>query len=175
MSVELTLWNAVQALVGFFSVFIVILSFLSLRRKMDKFEDLADSVGGLLRYEESEDGEPLLDARVVKIIEGLGSSVAKSLKFSMLGQLSGPARLEKGLKSAMTQDVIDKQFPLVNLIGDFFGVNTQKYIAKHPDAIGQLAALAMPYVKGLMGNNGFQLPGQGQAVRAAAAGIPVMR
>jgi len=92
----------------------------------------------LLRYEEDEEGNPLLDARVVKIIEALGSSLAKSLKFSLLGTISGQARLEKGLKGAIAQDIIEQKLPILNLIGDFLGINTKRYIAKHPEAAMQL-------------------------------------
>jgi len=118
----------------------------STNRKLKKFESLADSVGQLFRYEEDEDGNPLLDARLVKILEALGSSLSKSLKFSFLGSLSGQARLEKGLKSAMTQDLIDNQMPILNLIGDFLGINTKKYIAKHPEAFMQLAQQFLPMI-----------------------------
>ena len=107
-------------------------------KRFQRFERLADSVSDLLRYEEDEEGNPLLDARLVKVIEALGSSLAKSLKFSLLGSLSGQARLEKGLKAAITQDIIDQNMPILNLIGDFLGINTKQYIAKHPEAFIQL-------------------------------------
>lgn len=125
------------------SIYIV----LSTNRKLKKFETLADSVGQLFRYEEDENGQPLLDARLVKILEALGSSFAKSMKFSFLGSLSGQARLEKGLKTAMVQDVIDNQAPLINLIGDFLGINTKKYIAKHPEAFLQLLPKLAPILQ----------------------------
>ena len=118
----------------------------STNRKLKKFESLADSVGQLFRYEEDENGNPLLDARLVKVLEALGSSLAKSMKFSFLGSLSGQARLEKGLKSALTQDLIDNQMPILNLLGDFLGINTKKYIAKHPEAFMQLAQQFFPMI-----------------------------
>jgi len=107
-------------------------------KRFQKFERLADSAAELLRYEEDEQGNPMLDARLVKIIEALGSSVAKSLKFSLLGSISGQARLEKGLKGALAQDIVEQNMPILNLIGDFLGINTKKYIAKHPEAFLQL-------------------------------------
>lgn len=102
----------------------------------------------------------MIDARLTKMIDAFSSGVAKSLKMSVLGSLSGPARIEKGLKAAMTQDVVDEKMPLIGLIGDFLGINTKKYIAKHPDAIGQLGQLAAPYIQKFMQNrhDGF---GQG--------------
>ena len=132
MSVDSTIFNTIL------TVSVVLIALIYTERRFRKYDSLANSVSQLFRYEEDEDGNPLLDARLVKIIEALGSSVAKSLKFSLLGSISGQARLEKGLKSALTQDIIDQNMPILNLIGDFLGINTKKYIAKHPEAFIQL-------------------------------------
>jgi len=121
----------------------------SMNNKLGKFEGLADSAGAFLRYEESEEGEPLLDARLVKIIGVGAGALAKSLKMSLLGGLSGQARLEKGLKGAIAQDVVENKMPIINLIGDAMGINTKQYIAKHPDAMGQILQMAGPYLKNL--------------------------
>ena len=103
----------------------------------------------------------MLDARVVKFIEALGSSVAKSLKFSLLGSISGQARLEKGLKGALAQDIVEQNMPILNLVGDFLGINTKKYIAKHPEAFLQLmqqfAPMLMKFKLG-QGNSGASYP-----------------
>jgi len=140
---DLAILNAfLTVLLAGISIYLV----LSTNRKLKKFESLADSVGQFFRYEEDENGNPLLDARLVKILEALGSSLAKSMKFSFLGSLSGQARLEKGLKSALTQDLIDNQMPILNLLGDFLGINTKKYIAKHPEAFMQLAQQFLPMI-----------------------------
>jgi len=151
MNVNSTLFNVILA------VLVPILVILYTERRFRKYDDLASSVSQLFRYEEDEEGNPMLDARLVKIIEALGSTIAKSLKFSVLGSISGQARLEKGLKSAMTQDLIDNQMPILNLIGDFLGVNTKKYIAKHPEAFLQLMQHFAPaFLKFKLGNNGSQ-------------------
>ena len=120
----------------------------SMNKKLGTFEGLAGSVGQLLRYKESEEGEPLLDARLVKMIGVGAGAVAKSLKMSLLGGLSGQARLEKGLKGAIAQDVVDNKMPIINLAGDLFGFNTKKYIGKHPEALAQILQMARP----LLGN-----------------------
>lgn len=127
-----------------------------MNKKLSKFEGLADSAGALLRYEESEDGEPMIDARLGKMITFGAATMAKSLKMSLLGGLSGQARLEKGLKGAIAQDVVDNKMPIINLIGDFMGINTKQYIAKHPEALAQVMQMAGPYMKNLNlgGNNG---------------------
>ena len=138
-----------------------ILIILYTERRFKRFDSILDSVGALLRYEEDENGNPMLDARLVKVIEALGSSVAKSLKFSLLGSISGQARLEKGLKGALAQDIVEQNMPILNLVGDFLGINTKKYIAKHPEAFLQLmqqfAPMLMKFKLG-QGNSGGNYP-----------------
>jgi len=116
-------------------------------RKFKKYDSLVDSVSDLLRYEEDEEGNVLLDARLTGMVKALSSNMAKSLKMSFLQGLSVNSKLESGLKSAITTDAINKKMPLLNLVGDFLGINTQEYITKHPDALMQLA----PMLKGFMG------------------------
>ena len=153
---DLAILNAfLTVLLAGISIYLVF----STKRQLKKFESLADSVGQVFRYEEDENGQPLLDARLVKILEALGSSLAKSMKFSFLGSLSGQARLEKGLKSALTQDLVDNQMPILNLLGDFLGINTKKYIAKHPEAFMQLAQQFLPLI---MKNKFGQAPNNGE-------------
>ena len=150
MSVDSTIFNAIL------TVSVLLIALIYTERRFRKYDDLANSVSQLFRYEEDENGNPMLDARLVKIIESLGSSIAKSLKFSVLGSISGQARLEKGLKSAITQDLIDNQMPILNLIGDFLGINTKKYIAKHPEAFMQLMQHFAPTLLKLKLGNGSQ-------------------
>jgi len=121
-----------------------ILTVRSMNHKLEAFEGLADSVGSFLRYEEDEEGKPLIDARLQKMITIGSSALAQSLKMSLLGSLSGPARLEKGLKGAIAQDIVEEKMPMVNLIGDFLGFNTKKYIGKHPEAMMQLGQMLAP-------------------------------
>ena len=126
-----------------------ILTVRKMNKKLESFEELGQNVGQLFRYEEDEDGNPLVDARLTKMITMFSSSMAKSLKMSVLGSLSGPARLEKGLKGAIASDVVQKQMPILGLIGDVMGINTQKYVSKHPDALMQLAARFAPQLQNL--------------------------
>lgn len=112
--------------------------------KLEVFEDVAASVSEMFRYETDENDNVLLDARVVKMIETLSSGMAKSLQMSFLGKLSGPARLDKGLKGAIASDIVEEKMPMVSLIGDFLGVNTKKYIQKHPEAMMQLSQMVLP-------------------------------
>ena len=114
-----------------------LVSFYSIR-KLKRFERLGDKVEELIRYEEDEEGNPQLDVRVVKMIKTFSSSMAQSIQMSILGKLSGPARLDKGLKGAMAADLTENKMPLLGLVGDIFGINVQKYIKTHPDAMMQL-------------------------------------
>jgi len=131
----------------------------SLKKKAAKYEPLIESIGDLLRYEESEDGTPMIDARLTKMVDAFSSGIAKSLKMSLLGSLSGPARLEKGLKGAIAKDVLEKKAPVINLVGDLLGFNTQKYVSKHPDAMLQLVQKFAPQLQGFMGNSNPQNQG----------------
>ncbi|MFH1327928.1 MAG: hypothetical protein ABIH76_03645 [Candidatus Bathyarchaeota archaeon] len=125
-------------------LFFAIYTVRKMNSKLEVFEEIAASVGGLFRYEEDSEGKPMIDARLGKIISTFSSGIAQSLKMSLLGSLSGPARLDKGLKGAMAQDIVEQKMPMVNLIGDFLGFNTKKYIGKHPEAMMQLGSMIAP-------------------------------
>jgi hypothetical protein len=137
------------AIASIFSLLFVILQIRGFKKEVATYKPLAENIASLLRYEESEDGQPLLDVRLVKMVDALSSGIAKSLKMSFLGGLSGNARLEKGLKGAIAQDVIEKKAPIINLVGDFLGFNTQKYVAKHPDALISLVQRFAPQLSQL--------------------------
>lgn len=138
---------------------LAIIVILNMNRKFRKYDSLVDTVSDLLRYEEDEEGNVLLDARLSGMMKGLSSSMAKSLKMSFLQGLSVDSKLEKGLKAAITTDAVNKKMPLLGLVGDFLGINTQEYITKHPDALMQLA----PMLKGFMGGGGQNDGGSGRA------------
>jgi len=92
--------------------------------------------------------ETIIREDIVSLIDAFGSRMAKSLKMSFLQGLGANAKIEKGLKSAMAQDIIEEKMPLLNLAGDILGFNTKQYISKHPDALGQLIQLAGPLLQG---------------------------
>lgn len=145
MNLDLTLLSIILTpILSLFALFWMVNTTRKLNHKLGEYEPLIQDFAGLLRYEEDEQGKPMLDARLVKIAEAFSSGVAKSLQMSFLGQLSGQKRLEKGLKGAMAVDMVNKQMPILALIGDFMGVNTAKYVEKHPDALMQLAARFAP-------------------------------
>lgn len=136
-----------QSLLSFSALLITLWFFWRTNRKMAVFEDLAWTAKEFLRYEEDQEGNPLIDARLQKILGAFGSSVATSLKMSVLGTLSGQARLEKGLKGAMATDFVEKKAPILKALGDLFGLNTAEYIGEHPDAVMQV----LPMLKGFLG------------------------
>lgn len=119
--------------------------------KLDTFEEIGESVGQLFRYEEDDEGNPQIDARLGKMINAfsnsLASTLATSLKMSVLGSLSGPARLDKGLKGAIAQDIVEEKMPMINMLGDVLGFNTKKYIGKHPEAMMQLGNMLAPMLQ----------------------------
>lgn len=149
-----TICGIVTAFASFGSLLFVIFQIRGFKNQIKELKPVALSIASLLRYEEDKDGNPLMDARLGKMIDAFSSGIAKSLKMSLLGSLSGPARLEKGLKGAIAKDVVEKKAPIINLVGDFLGFNTQKYISKHPDAMLQLAQRFAPQLQGLLNPQG---------------------
>ena len=106
--------------------------------------------------EKGEDGETIIREDAALFIDALGSRVSKSFRMNFLQGLGAQAKIEKGLKSAMTQDIIDQKMPIINLIGEFVGINTKQYISKHPEAIAQLGQIAAPYLQNFQKNNSPQ-------------------
>lgn len=141
------LGGLLASLTSLIGLFFAIFTVRKMNQKLETFEELGQSVGAMFRYEEDDDGNPLVDARLSKMIGMFSSAMARSLKMSMLAGLSGQARLEKGLKGAIASDVVENKMPILNLIGDFMGINTKQYVAKHPDAMMQLAAQFMPMLQ----------------------------
>jgi hypothetical protein len=145
--VDLASVSGILATVSSFTLAIVILLFTE--RKFRKYDALVNSVSDLLRYETDSEGNVSLDARVTGMVSALSSGIAKSIKMSFLQGLSVDSKLQNGLKSAMVSDAVDNQFPMLNLVGDFLGINTKKYLTKHPQALMQLA----PMLQGFMQKN----------------------
>lgn len=155
MNADLTQISVIASLlVAVFGVFWMVFTTRKLNRKLSQYEPDIKNITSLFRYEEDENGAPQIDARLVKIAEAFSSGVAKSIQGSIMGQLSGVKRMEKGLKGAMAKDIVQNKMPLLELIGDFLGINTLKYVEKHPDAMGQILQMAAPALQNIMGNNG---------------------
>lgn len=139
-------------------------SFYSIREIRRGRALLTDSLPSLTDYvQQGEGGETIIREDLAMLIDAFGSRIAKSLKMSFLQGLGAQAKIDKGLKGAMASDVIENKMPIINLIGDVLGFNTKQYISKHPEALGQLAQIAGPYIGQLtgQGNNGSQNQGQG--------------
>jgi len=149
------------SLTSIIGLFFAIHTVRRMNKKLESFEGLAETAQEFLRYEEDEEGNPMIDARLGKMIKMFSSGLATSLKMSMLGALSGPARLDKGLKGAIAQDVVEEKMPMLNLIGDFLGINTKKYIGKHPEAMLQLYQQFAPMLGKMKvgGNSALSNPG----------------
>ena len=171
MNIDLALLSQIlTAFATLFSLIFVIYNLVKFNKKLESYEGLADkvsSVADLFRYEEDpETKEAMIDPRLLKLIRIGSSGIALSLKNSLLGSLSGQARLDKGLKGAIAKDVIEEKMPLLELAGDFLGFNTKKYIAKNPDAMMQLVQMFAPMLKNM------KIPGQ---QRNDGGGVPIMR
>lgn len=113
-----------------------------IRRTRSAIPSLSDFI------KKGEDGEIIMREDLAMVIDGFGSRIAKSLKMSFLQGLGAQSKIEKGLKGAMAQDIVENKLPLLNLAGDILGFNTKQYISKHPEALGQIIKLAAPLLQG---------------------------
>ena len=152
------------------SLVIIILLYLDSRRRMNQIQNMVPSIDDVVRVDE--DGTIHMDQRLHAIVTGIGQTMMQSFKMSALQGLSVDAKLEKGLKGAIAQDIIEEKFPLLDagagILGDFTGFNVKKYITKNPEALMQLIGMAQKNginLGGLMGNNGTQRAGQSSGGR----------
>ena len=130
-----------------------IVSYFSLRN-MNRYNHTFDNLSNLIGKDEQ--GNIVMDERIVAVIDAVGSRLFQSAKMSMLQGLSVNSKLEKGLKAAFTKDIIEEKLPLLDagagLLKEFTGYNVKQYIAKNPDALMQL--LNMPQVQGFLAKLG---------------------
>ena len=116
-----------------------------MQRTEDRMFKKAESlVPSLDDYVFQENGEWRIDERLVKITDVIGSRMAQSIKMSFLQGMGANAKIDKGLKTAMTQDLIENKAPWLNTIAGFLGFepkNTAAYITKHPEQINFLLGL----------------------------------
>ncbi len=135
---------------------------------MNRFEELIPELDSFITF--NEDGSVNMDQRIVAFIDAVGSRIFQSAKMSMLQGLSVNAKLDKGLKRAIGQDIIEEKMPLLNagagILKDFTGYNVKKYIVDNPDALMQLIGMAQKAginLSGLIGNNGAEGPSQSRS------------
>lgn len=88
-----------------------------------------------------------LKKEAVEALPILASKAAESMKYSLMGQKSGDARLEKGMNEALVSDVINQSNPLIGMIMDQFPQG-KEYLAKHPDALPQILDLIQKFTGG---------------------------
>ena len=117
-----------------------------LAETMRDVEDMIPSPNDFVQ--KGEDGETIIREDAALLIDAFGSRIAQSAKMSMIQGLGAQAKIDKGLKGAMAQDIVENKMPIINLIGDVLGFNTKQYISKHPEALGQIAQIAAPYLQG---------------------------
>ena len=136
ISGELALFGEILAVLSLITVLIV--SFFSLRN-MNRYNSTFDSLKNLVGRDE--EGHIVMDERIVAVIDAVASRLFQAGKMSMLQGLSVDSKKLKGIKAAMAQDVVEEKMPLLQIAGDFMGVNTKEYIKKYPDAIFQLVQI----------------------------------
>ena len=138
-------------------IIVVTVSFFSLRN-MNRYNHTFDNLSNLIGKDE--EGNIMMDERIVAVIDAVGSRLFQSAKMSALQGLSVNSKLEKGLKEAFTKDIIEEKLPLLDagagLLKEFTGYNVKKYITKNPDALMQL--LSMPQVQSFLKNFSGGMP-----------------
>ena len=130
---------------------------------MNRFENLIPELDEIVQVDE--DGTIHMDNRLQAVISAIGQTMFQSAKMSFLQGMSVDSKLEKGLNGAMALDVVEKKMPLLNLAGDFLGINTKDYVKKNPKALFQLVGMLNKASGGnllsqFLGNNGAQGPSQ---------------
>ena len=138
-------------------IIVLTVSYFSLRN-MNRYNQRFDSLSNLIGKDE--EGHIVMDERIVAVIDAVGSRLFQSAKMSMLQGMSVDSKLQKGLKGALAQDIVEEKLPLLQAAGDFLGFNTKAYIKKNPDALFQL--MQIPAVQKLaaqfMGGSGLNPP-----------------
>lgn len=134
-------------------------SFYSIREIKRSRALITENLPSLDDFVFEEDGQWVMDARLGKLIDAFGSRIAQSLKMSLLQGLGAQAKIDKGMKGAMAADIVENKMPILNLIGDFLGFNTKKYISKHPEALAQLMPLLQNMTSGKGRGVGQSNPG----------------
>lgn len=114
---------------------------------------ITESLPSLDDFVFEKDGQWVMDARLGKLIDAFGSRIATSLKRSFMQGLGAQSKIDKGIKGAMAQDVIENKMPLLNLVGNVLGINTKQYIGKHPEALVQLMPLIQKFLPGQASQN----------------------
>ena len=123
-------------------VIVTIVSFLSLRN-MNRYNSTFDNLKNLIGKDQ--EGNIVVDERIVHVVDLLGSRLFQSAKMSALQGLSVDSKTEKGLLGALGLDIVEDKLPLLEAAGDYLGFNTKAYIKKNPKAIFQLIGLAKKY------------------------------
>lgn len=131
----------------------------------EDIQSITSIVGGLFTVKQDKEGNYMVSEGLEVIGGALGQGVAKSLKMSLMGELSGRARLDKGLAGAFVQDVIDKKAPILGILDNVLGTNTTDYLKKNPQAIMGLMPLIEKFAPGVI--PGLLKGGAGQAVETA--------
>ena len=126
----------------------------------ETLRDVEDMIPSIDDFISEENGEWQIDERLVKVIDLAGSRMFQSAKMSAIQGLGAQAKIEKGLQGAFAADIIENKMPILDLIGEFAGINVKKYITKHPQAIAQIVQMFGPMMQNFGKNNpGGQVQG----------------
>ena len=109
----------IQEITSVISVIIAILLSLYIIRQTKRTAALIPSLSDFIQR--GEDGETVMREDLALVIDAFGQRMAQGIKMSFLQGLGAQAKIEKGLKSAMAQDILENKMPLFNMIADYAG------------------------------------------------------
>lgn len=174
----MTLFEAIlTALTSFFAISMTLYAVWQMKRTKQEVMEIIPDFDNFFKIEEVDGKRQIaMDERIVMFIDAFGTRVAQSLKMSFLQGMGVDAKLSKGLKTAMTQDILEEKMPLLNLgldvAGDMTGYNVKKYITKNPEAIGQLFSMIAPGIAKAGGINALMGKNNGRSNQSG--NVPLM-
>ena len=130
-----------------------IYAFREIRRTKDSVMDMIPSLEDYIFQDEEGNWE--VDQRIGALVNAVGSRIGTNIKQSFFQGMGVNKKIEKGLQSAVIDDVLDSGAlgQIGGLADIFLGGKVRDYLKRNPSAINYL----MPLLSGAMGGQGLNL------------------
>lgn len=123
-------------------------SFYSIREIRRSRALITENIPSLDDFVFQEDGEWVMDARLGKLIDALGSRIAQSGKMSILQGLGADAKNVKAVDKAIGMDMMDASG--IGGILDILGLsNVKQILIKNPRSMAIVAQRIAPFMQNL--------------------------
>lgn len=138
------------------SIIVALYAIYQMRGMKSSIHDLIPSLDDWVWEEE---GEWKMDARLGKLIDGVGSRLALSMRQSMFQKMGVDAKLQKGVDKAIGLDFMDSTG--IGGILDMLGMgNTKQILARNPKTLQIILQRIAPFI-GQLGKGGVPSQGYG--------------